>query len=299
MMKKYVSLLFLLLATSYGQKSVETGTIEWGRNYEEAQEQSQKTGKPIFLLFQEVPGCQGCQDFGKEVLSNPLIKKAVEESFIPIYIRNNASSGHDLEILKKFREPAWNYQVVRFIGTDGKELIPRKDKVWEVEQLATRMKKALKKAKQPIPDALDLVSLENEQEHHRLAAFSMFCYWTGEAELGKIDGVISTEAGWLDGHEVTLVKYHQKRVSLEKLTEQAVAVDCARGVYLPDGATVQKKAKGIKYGTLDDSYRIAKQSDQKKQLQGLKIVSQKFTPAQLTKLNAWARSDRDVFQSYL
>jgi len=84
--------------------SVEVGTVEWGRNFDEATIESKKTGKPIFLLFQEVPGCQGCQDFGRQVLSNPLIKKSIEDAFVPLMIRNNVSSGHDREILTQFKE---------------------------------------------------------------------------------------------------------------------------------------------------------------------------------------------------
>lgn len=299
MAKNTLLLLCTLISSCFGQPTVETGTIEWGRNYHEALAQSQTTGKPLFLLFQEVPGCAGCKDFGREVLSNPLIKKSVEEAFIPIYIRNNASTGHDHEILKKFKEPAWNYQVVRFIGSDGKDLIPRKDRVWDAKSLAERMKKALKEAGQKIPPALDLVYLESDKTNHKQVAFSMFCYWTGEAELGKVNGVITTEAGWLDGHEVTLVTYHDKTISLENLHAAAEKVDCARAVYLPEGTPPLQTKSRLKIGKLDNSYRKAKSSDQKKQVEGTGIASSHFTPAQLTKINAWVRRDHKVLEKYL
>ncbi len=35
---------------------VELGAVAWGRDLEAAKKVSSKTGKPIFVLFQEVPG---------------------------------------------------------------------------------------------------------------------------------------------------------------------------------------------------------------------------------------------------
>ncbi len=36
--------------------SVEIGTVNWGRDYDAAKKTSADSGKPILLLFQEVPG---------------------------------------------------------------------------------------------------------------------------------------------------------------------------------------------------------------------------------------------------
>ena len=33
----------------------------------------------------------------------------------------------------------------------------------------------------------------------------MHCFWTGEMKLGQLKGVLETEAGFIGGHEVTLV----------------------------------------------------------------------------------------------
>lgn len=106
---------------------------------------SKKSGKPVSLLFQEVPGCAGCKQFGKDVLSDDKVVKAIEENFTPLLIHNN-KGGKDADVLKKFGEPAWNYQVVRFLDADGKDLIPRKDRVLESKQLFQRRNQALVKA---------------------------------------------------------------------------------------------------------------------------------------------------------
>ena len=38
------------------ERPVELGAVDWERDYERAVARSKKSGKPIFLLFQEVPG---------------------------------------------------------------------------------------------------------------------------------------------------------------------------------------------------------------------------------------------------
>lgn len=36
--------------------AVEVGSIQWGRDLEQAKQASASSGKPLMLLFQEVPG---------------------------------------------------------------------------------------------------------------------------------------------------------------------------------------------------------------------------------------------------
>ena len=62
---------------------VEVGEVRWGRDFEAARRSSVGSGKPILTLFQEVPGCAGCQRFGREVLSHPLLVEAIETEFVP------------------------------------------------------------------------------------------------------------------------------------------------------------------------------------------------------------------------
>ena len=35
---------------------VEVGTVSWGRSYDDALAQAKESGKPMLVLFQEVPG---------------------------------------------------------------------------------------------------------------------------------------------------------------------------------------------------------------------------------------------------
>ena len=79
--------------------------------------------------------------------------EAIESLFEPVVIYNN-QPGKDAAILKAFNEPAWNYQVIRFLDASGNDLIPRKDGVWTRSALAARMIDALRAKKMAVPDYL-------------------------------------------------------------------------------------------------------------------------------------------------
>lgn len=87
-------------------------------------------------------------------MTDPAIIDAVENSFVPLLIINNTRRGNDSQILKKYNEPSWNYQVIRFLDHNGKDVIPRKDGVNVKKLLANRMIQALEKAGKPVPDSL-------------------------------------------------------------------------------------------------------------------------------------------------
>ncbi|BCX47591.1 thiol:disulfide interchange protein [Haloferula helveola] len=275
---------------------VETGTVRWQRELDAALTASKASGKPVFALFQEVPGCAGCKQFGRDVLSDPLVVSAIESEFTPLLIHNN-KGGKDAEVLKRFGEPAWNYQVVRFLDADAKDLIPRKDRVWTTGPLAGRMIAALKRAGRPVPGYLSLTAAEHSGRLKE-AAFAMFCFWTGEMKLGRIEGVVTTEAGFLNGREVTLVRYDPSAAKLPDLVAAAARVECADAVYLPADDLGKLPATRLKTGRLE-GYRRAPESDQKKQLSGTAAAKLDLSPAQATKVNAWIRSDRKKAQGFL
>lgn len=137
--------------------------------------------------------------------------------------------------------------------------------------------------------AAEKPSAESKNATERVA-FSQYCFWTGEMKLGQIDGVVRTEAGFLDGHEVTVVDYLPASVSLSDLVRQAKAAGVADRIHFPAGAP--SAAVGVKEGAaLDRSYRPAPASDQKKQLEGTPLAQLALTPEQATKLNAFYRVD--------
>lgn len=217
--------------------------------------------------------------------------EAIESEFEPVLVINNRP-GKDEEILREFGEPAWNYQVVRFLDQEKADLIPRKDRIWSVEALAARMSEALSAAGREVPDYLKALGGVAAATDPSEAAFAMFCFWTGEWRLGGLDGVLTTEAGWLEGREVTRVTFDRAVISFEKLLAHAASFDCAQKVYVTSTADRKfSEASRLKTGTLDEGYRRANLSDQKRQISGTAFAKLNLSPVQATKINAVARSN--------
>ncbi len=261
---------------THAENPVEVGDVTWGRSYEEALQRAKQSGKPIFLLFQEVPGCAGCKQFGQDVLSDPKVVETIEKHFVPLLIHNN-KPGEDARIRKRFGEPAWNYQVVRFLDENGRDIIPRKDRVWTTPDLMERIQEALTKHKQSRHKTAGSTSTAR-------VAFCQFCFWTGERKIGALPGVLTTEAGFIDGREVTLATYDPARLSLEALAQKAGEAGVATSVYLDDPSLLPGSKKLV-------GYRPAPQSDQKRQIQGTPFEQLELSPKQATKVNAFVRSD--------
>lgn len=268
---KQLTLFIVLVAGLHSFMSaaqpVEVGTVNWSRDHDAVLEKSKKTGIPVFLLFQEVPGCAGCKDFGREVLSDPDLVRMIEQSFLPLLVYNNRS-GKDAELLRQYNEPSWNYQVIRFLDGDGNDIIPRKDRIWTKPELLQRMQEALEKTDNPAS------SITNRPPQYEEAAISQYCFWTGERVIGAIDGVAETEAGFLRGREVTRVIYDPTVVSLEKIHAVAAHHRCGDKVY-----------------TSLDGYQKAPEHDQKRQIKGTPFETVSMSNAQATKVNAWARKN--------
>ncbi|MDJ0623784.1 MAG: VPGUxxT family thioredoxin-like (seleno)protein, type 2 [Desulfocapsaceae bacterium] len=279
---------------------VEVGDVRWQRDLDAALTKSRATQTPVLVLFQEIPGCIGCQTFGSEVLTNPLLVEAIETLFIPVLVYNNRSGGVDEQWLKRYNEPAWNYQVIRFLRGDGSDIIPRKDRIWTIGGVASRMVEVLRELGQPVPRYLSALMYEYDTENHGQVGFAMACFWTGEYELGNIDGVVATQAGWYDNREITLVTYHKQRISLDELAKRAASVRCAQRVYTLPGERVDRnrfESKTLKM----EKYRPASASDQKKQLDNWPQVKQleSLSKMQATKINALAPNDREKAVEWL
>lgn len=292
----WLAMLPLSCTANDTQQPVEAGTVTWGRDLDAALASSHKTGKPVFALFQEIPGCAGCKQFGQDVLSNPLLVEAIESEFTPLLIHNN-KPGKDADVLQRFGEPAWNFQVVRFLDAEAKDVIPRRDQVWDTGGIAARMIATLEKAGRPVPGYLPLLVAEHSPRLKQ-AVFTMYCFWTGEMALGQIDGVITTEAGFMNGHEVTLVRYDPGVISLPQLITAAEKVQCANAVHVPAADLEDAKASRLTVGLMS-GYQTAPRDDQKKQISGTAAAKLALTGAQATKVNAWIRVDPKKALSYL
>lgn len=221
-------LIFLFPIVIMAQNNpIELGDVHWLRSMEEAQGKSKKEGKPILILFQEIPGCLTCRNYGSQVLTDPLLVEAIENYFIPLAIYNN-KGGADAEILKRYNEPAWNNPVVRIVDAGGTDLTSRLSGNYTLAGLSGMMTYVLVKRKGKAPAFLQLLTdeLTAQQKGTATATYTMYCFWTGEALFGKINGVIKTTAGFQGGKEVVVVEYDPAIISHSALDKIALNQKC-------------------------------------------------------------------------
>ncbi len=230
---KYIVTLFILCfisanaqqKTDPNNQSEELGKVTWYRDYDEALNKAKSENKDVLILFQEVPGCSTCRNYGHNVLSHPLMIEAIENLFIPLAVYNN-KGGKDKQILQLYNEPSWNNPVVRIINSEGDNVVNRVSGNYSAKALYKAMKSALAKANKPIPEYMKLLGTElTSAKTTKETYFKMYCFWTGEKHLGKLDGVLSTEAGFMGGHEVVKVKFDPNIVNYNKLKAHAKQAD--------------------------------------------------------------------------
>lgn len=238
-MKIAITLLALFPIMLLAQKNpIELGDVHWLRSMEEAQEKSKAEGKPILILFQEIPGCSTCKNYGSQVLSNPLIVEAIETYFIPLAIYNN-KGGEDEKMLKRYNEPSWNNPVVRAVDHTGKDIATRLNGAYTPLALAEWMSATMTQQNIRVPTYLRLLTdaLSAEKNGTATATYSMYCFWTGEALFGKLNGVVQTTAAFQGGKEVVIVAYDDRVISKNELDKIARNQKCAvesNGNFKPD-----------------------------------------------------------------
>jgi len=164
--------------------------------------------------------------FGREPLSHLLLIDTIENEFVPLAIHNN-KPGRDREILERYNEPAWNNPVLRFLDGRGQDLLPRRGRIWSTGDVAPRLVAALRAAGRDVPGYLRLAAAETGTKETESAHFAMHCFWVGEARLGAIDGVLTTRAAWMEGHEIVEVIFDPHVVDYDSLVRNALKLECA------------------------------------------------------------------------
>ncbi len=252
------------LAIAGHDNPVELGKVHWLRDLTEAKAQAKANDKPIFLLFQEVPGCSTCRHYGSEVLSHPLVVEAIESLFIPLAIHNN-KSGADAKVLKAFGEPSWNNPVVRIIRNNQENIVPRLSGNYTLAGLVTNMVLSLQINGTEIPPYLQLLHEELTARQNGLeeANLSMYCFWSGEKNLGHLDGVVETQAGFMNGREVVKVKYDPEAISLSDLVEHGAKTGCADRVFVDDQKQKAQAAQVLGNNKIDQTGKFRLDADPK------------------------------------
>jgi len=258
---------------------VELGKVNWLRSYDEALNLSKSKDLPVFILFQEVPGCATCSNYGHNVLSHPFIVEAIETHFIPLVIYNN-KGGKDAAILKKYKEPSWNNPVARIVDHKGKNLVDRLAGNYSKLGVIDFIMNGLVASNQLAPGYLKLFQEEVlfEKSERKELTLSMYCFWTGEKEIGKIPGVFKTAAGFMNGREVVQVTYAPGLVSEKQLIKTAEQSKCADKVFTDNKAISKNNVAGT------SKFRYDK--DQKYYLKKSKYAGIPMTAYQSLKANS-------------
>ncbi len=268
----------------------ELGLVRWRRGYDAARREAIKQGKPLFVLFDEVPGCSTVRHYGSTVLTHPLIVDALEEETVPVWIKNNAGpTADDTRVLRRFREPAWNNPVVRILdpGTE-RPLTPRLDGDYTVRATAQRIEQALKNHQRSVPGFLKLLIEEEAFKKSRLetARLSMYCFWSGEVALGAIEGVASTRPAHLAGREIVELQYDPRRVSFRSILRRARTERAADRIFALNRRQ-RSVAEQLGIDVVDTHRRVRDAPrDDKYQLRHSSYRNVPMTPLQQMKVNA-------------
>ena len=275
----------------------ELGAVHWARDLDSALAQAKACDKPVMLLFQEIPGCDGCQMFGDQPLSHPLLVEAIETLFVPVAIHNN-KPGHDAQVLARFDEPASNYPVMRFLNAAGKDIVPRQDQIYSVHDVAKRLIETLATADRAVPEYLRIAMIESEarRDHREGLTFAMHCFWEGQASLGAIDGVISTTAMFYDKQEAVEVVFDPTIVSIEELVAAADKAQCATNVYAHGDVQLvhARQVVGDRASAAKSRASAAPSKDQDYWLAQSAYRWLPLTPMQRTKVNAALHLETDA-----
>ncbi len=244
------------------QQTVELGKVAWERDFQKGLVQAARVDKAVFLLFQEVPGCLTCRNYGQNVLSHPLIVEAIETLFVPVAVFNN-KGGADASVLRYYGEPSWNNPVVRIVGSNKKDLVSRVGNNYSKHAVVEAMIQALDVKKQAVPKYLDLLRQEfsAELKGTETATLAMYCFWTGEKKLGKLEGVVETQPGFMGGREVVQVEYDPCVTDYETILSQAKKSSCASHVYANNTEQQQlsEKIVGAQSTTKNSKFRLDKE----------------------------------------
>ncbi len=276
-----------LIASAGDGNPTELGKVTWIRNFDEGIAKSATENKPVFLLFQEVPGCSTCQNYGQNVLSHPLIVEAIESLFVPVAIFNN-KRGADAKVLDFYREPSWNNPVVRIVDAKKENLINRVNGNYTQLGIVQAMREALQVANKDVPNYLSLLEEEllAERTGTNSAVFSMYCFWTGEKEIGKLDGVVETQAGFMNGREVVTIKYDPSIIEYEDLLTKSNKASCASTVYTEDRNQVATTKDVLGAGKVGDLGKFRQDGEPKYYLGKTVYRFIPMTQIQATKVNS-------------
>jgi hypothetical protein len=179
------------------------------------------------------------------------------------------------------------------MATDRKELAPRLSGDYSKLGLVTLMIRALENDNRTVPNYLRLLKEELNARVSGMdkAVFAMSCFWSGEETLGRIDGVISTNPGFMKGHEVVEVEYDSDLISYNDLLNRARHGQAADHVFVNDGNQKNVAEKVVGKSSVSDITDFRPDSDPKHYLSQTIYKYIPMTSLQASRVNAAIGSD--------
>ncbi len=280
-MGRYFIFLGLFLSLSVvGQ--IELGKVKWLRDYDLAIAESIKTKKPIYILFQEIPGCSTCVNFGKIVMSNSLIVEMIETYFVPLAIYNN-KSGKDAAVLKKYKEVAWNNPVSRIVDQNGRDIVDRLNGSYTEGAVIGFIRKGIEANKKLVPKYIQLLEEEYTAIKKEIV-LEMYCFWSGEKNIGNQKGVISTLPGFSNGKEVVKVTFDDSAIDEMDVVTNAQKTNNADAVHTNN--SYEKSALKSKNIVVKNLAAFTVDKDIHYYLKQSKYASLDLSTSQATKINS-------------
>ena len=86
------------------------------------------------------------------------------------------------------------------------------------------------------------VSADSSEPDIETATFAMYCYWTGEATVGRVDGVVASRIGHWGGREIVQVDFDPHRTNVGELAQALGRQRSFDALMVGDGTTPASSA---------------------------------------------------------
>lgn len=123
------------------------------------------------------------------------------------------------------------------------------------------------------------------------AVFSMYCYWTGEATVGQVPGVVRTRIGSLGGNEVVEVEYDPARTDVGRLTQALKRRNSFYALLAPDREAAAQASRLVPAGDVEirsGSVRYTEDPKHSLRVAHPELLELDLTEAQAIALNSWS-----------
>ncbi|MDA8016349.1 MAG: hypothetical protein MPN21_02775 [Thermoanaerobaculia bacterium] len=134
------------------------------------------------------------------------------------------------------------------------------------------------------------VAVDGPASSLETATFSMYCYWTGEATLGKVEGIVASRIGHWQGREIVQVDYDASKTDLEELVAALKRQRSFYSVVTSDAeshVTLAHRVGDDEVTLVDGKPRFI-ESKHSLRVTKPQIYALDLTEQQAIKLNSWA-----------